>query len=91
MIAELSSADISVSELSCSMNKGVRASSSESAFILGGLENRGNTLATCSWNCLFTATERGEDKHNALSIQIAYEVVALIWQLAQCPFDFGMC
>ena len=91
MIAELSSADISMAELSRSKNKGVCASSSESAFILGILENKGNTSATCSWNCLFTATERGEDKHNALSIQIAYEVVVLIWQLAQCHFDFGMC
>ena len=79
MIAELSSADISVAELSCFMNKGVHAISSESAFILGVLENRGNTLATCSWNCLFTATERGE--HNSPTLQVPHVGST---EMAQC-------
>ena len=60
MMAELSSTDSSMSELSCSVDKGVCTSFSESASILGALENRGNTTATCSWNCLFTAEEREE-------------------------------
>ena len=42
-----------------SINNGECASSSESSSILGALENRENTSATCSGNCLFTAENRG--------------------------------